>query len=297
VSAPFEAGERVLLVDQRGRRYLVLLRAGETWHSHGGGLPHDLVIGSDEGVVVHSATGMGFRAFRPRMADFVLKMPRGAQVVYPKDVGAILVEADIFPGAHVLEAGTGSGSLTMALCRATGPEGRVVSYELRPEFQAKAAQNVEMFLGKLPPWLELRDGDVHDVAATGERFDRVVLDLPEPWAVLDAVDVVLGPGGIVCGYLPTTVQVQQLVLALERRGYEHLETFEVLHRSWHVSGRSVRPDHRMVAHTGFVTVARRTGAAPFVAPFGDADEPSGLPAPYASDEDVEGLRGPDGPRG
>lgn len=257
MSVPFEPGERILLVDQRGRRYLVKLRAGETWHSHGGGLPHDLLIGSPEGVEVHSATGMSFRAFRPRMADFVLKMPRGAQIVYPKDVGAILVEADVFPGARVLEAGTGSGALTMALCRAVGPEGRVVSYELRPEFQAKAAQNVEMFLGKLPPWLELREGDVREVSGGGERFDRVVLDLPEPWEVLESLKVALEPGGIVCGYLPTTVQVQQLVLALEECGYEHLETFEVLHRSWHVTARSVRPDHRMIAHTGFVTVGRR----------------------------------------
>jgi tRNA (adenine57-N1/adenine58-N1)-methyltransferase len=259
VTAPFEPGERILLVDQRGRRYLVKLRAGETWHSHGGGLPHDLVIGSPEGTEVHSATGMSFRAFRPRMADFVLKMPRGAQVVYPKDVGAILVEADVFPGARVLEAGTGSGALTMALCRAVGPDGRVVSYELRPEFQAKAAQNVETFLGKMPPWLELRAGDVREVAETDDRFDRVVLDLPEPWEVLPALETTLEPGGIVCGYLPTTVQVQQLVLALEEAGFEHLETFEVLHRTWHVTGRSVRPDHRMVAHTGFVTVARRIG--------------------------------------
>jgi tRNA (adenine57-N1/adenine58-N1)-methyltransferase len=249
----------VLLVDRRGRRYLVKLEAGETWHSHGGAVPHDLVIGSEEGTVVHSATGMAFRVFRPRMADFVLKMPRGAQVVYPKDVGAILVQADIFPGAHVLEAGTGSGSLTMALCRATGPEGRVVSYELRPEFRATAMQNIEMFLGKLPGWLELREGDLREVAGTPERYDRVVLDLPDPWAALDALGSVLEPGGIVCGYLPTTVQVQRFVLALEAGGYEHLETFEVLHRSWHVTPTSVRPDHRMVGHTGFVTVARRVG--------------------------------------
>jgi len=262
VSGPFEPGERILLVDQRGRRYLVRLRAGDTWHSHGGGLPHDLLIGSPEGTEVHSATGMTFRAFRPRMTDFVLKMPRGAQIVYPKDVGAILVEADVYPGARVLEAGTGSGSLTMALCRAVGPEGRVVSYELRPEFQAKAAQNVETFLGKLPAWLDLREGDVRAVAEAGDRFDRVVLDLPEPWGVLEALDVALEPGGIACGYLPTTVQVQQLVLALQERGYEHLETFEVLHRSWHVTARSVRPDHRMVAHTGFVTVARRMHGPP-----------------------------------
>jgi tRNA (adenine57-N1/adenine58-N1)-methyltransferase len=186
-------------------------------------------------------------------------MPRGAQVVYPKDIGAILVESDVFPGARVLEAGTGSGSLTIALCRATGPDGRVVSYELRPEFQATAAQNIETFLGKLPPWLELRVGDLREVAGTGERYDRVVLDLPEPWSMLQALETVLDAGGIVCGYLPTTVQVQQLVLALEAGGYEHLETFEVLHRSWHVTERSVRPDHRMVAHTGFVTLGRRIG--------------------------------------
>ncbi|MGZ8593112.1 MAG: tRNA (adenine-N1)-methyltransferase [Actinomycetota bacterium] len=303
MSGPFEPGERVLLVDQRGRRYLVKLRAGDTWHSHGGTLPHDRLIGADEGTALRSAGGMAFRAFRPRMADFVLKMPRGAQVVYPKDVGAILVEADVFPGARVLEAGTGSGSLTMALCRATGAEGRVVSYELRPEFQATAAQNVEMFLGKLPAWLELRPGDVREVAATGDAYDRVILDLPEPWIVLDALGLVLGPGGIVCGYLPTTIQVQQLVLALEQRGYEHLETFEVLHRSWHVTGRSVRPDHRMVGHTGFVTVARRTGDAPAdAAPASLADalpaapaEPEDPPAAYASNEGDEPAGTPDLP--
>jgi tRNA (adenine57-N1/adenine58-N1)-methyltransferase len=257
VSAPFEPGERILLVDQRRRRYLVRLRAGETWHSHGGGVPHDLLIGATEGTVVRSATGMAFLAFRPRMADFVLKMPRGAQVVYPKDVGAILVEADVAPGAEVLEAGTGSGALTMALCRAVGPEGRVVSYELRSEFQAKAAENIEAYLGKLPAWLELREGDVREVATTGERFDRVILDVPEPWGVLEALAPVLPSGGIVCGYLPTTGQVQQLVMALDERGYEHLETFEVLHRSWHVTDRSVRPEQRMIGHTGFITVARR----------------------------------------
>jgi tRNA (adenine57-N1/adenine58-N1)-methyltransferase len=227
MTGPFEAGERALLLDQRGRRYLVTLKTGETWHSHGGALAHDLLIGAPEGTEVRSATGMTFRAFRPRMADFVLKMPRGAQVVYPKDVGPILVEADVYPGSRVLEAGTGSGSLTIALCRATGPEGRVVSYDLRPEFQEQAARNVESFFGKMPDWLELREGDVRDVAE------------------------------IVCSYLPTTNQVQQLVLALERASYEHLESFEVLHRSWHVTARSVRPDQRMVAHTGFLTVARR----------------------------------------
>ncbi|HEU4354344.1 MAG TPA: tRNA (adenine-N1)-methyltransferase [Actinomycetota bacterium] len=257
MSGPFEPGERVLLVDQRGRRYLVKLQAGQTWHSHGGTLPHDLILGAPEGTVVHSAAGMVFRCFRPRMADFVLKMPRGAQVVYPKDAGAILVEADVFPGASVLEAGTGSGSLTLVLCRATGPDGRVVSYELRPEFQAKAAENLEAFFGKLPEWLDLREGDVREVASAGETFDRAVLDLPEPWGVLDALARTLAPGAIVCAYLPTTVQVQQLVLAFPEHGFEHLETIEILRRSWHVTSRSVRPDHRMVGHTGFLTLGRR----------------------------------------
>ncbi len=257
MTRPFEPGERALLVDQRGRRYLVRLQPGQTWHSHGGAVPHDLVLGSPEGTVVRSTGAMVFRCFRPRMADFVLKMPRGAQVVYPKDVGAILVEADVFPGARVLEAGSGSGALTLALCRATGPEGRVVSYDVRPEFLAKAAANVEAFFGKVPAWLELREGDVREVATTGEAFDRTVLDLPEPWEVLPALRTALEPGGIVCGYLPTTIQVQQLVLALEAQGFEHLETIEVLRRSWHVTARSVRPDHRMVGHTGFLTLGRR----------------------------------------
>ena len=263
MTGPFEPGERILLVDQRGRRYLVKLQAGQTWHSHGGALPHDLVLGSPEGTLVHSATGMAFRCYRPRMADFVLKMPRGAQVVYPKDVGAILVHADVYPGARVLEAGTGSGSLTLALCRATGPSGSVVSYELRPEFLAKAVQNVESFFGRLPEWLQLREGDVREVGSTGEAFDRAVLDLPEPWDLLGTLRTALVPGGIVCGYLPTTVQVQQLVLGLEGQGFEHLETFEVLHRSWHVGSRSVRPDHRMVAHTGFLTIGRRLADEPW----------------------------------
>ena len=262
MTGPFEPGERVLLVDQRDRTYLLRLVPGETWHSHGGGVAHDELIGSSEGAVVRSPSGMAFRAFRPRMADFVLKMPRGAQVVYPKDVGPILIEGDIHPGARVLESGTGSGALTMALCRAVGADGRVVSYDLREEFQATAAANIETYLGKRPGWLELRVGDVREVADTGETYDRVVLDLPEPWAVLEAISAVLPPGAIVCAYLPTTVQIQQLVLALAPAGYEHLETFETLHRSWHVAERSVRPDHRMVAHTGFITIARRVGSAP-----------------------------------
>jgi tRNA (adenine57-N1/adenine58-N1)-methyltransferase len=258
---PFEAGERVVLLDSRGRRYMVRLEPGGTFHYHGGAVPHDLVLGSEEGTAVHSTTGATLVCFRPRLADFVLKMSRGAQVIYPKDLGPILVYGDIFPGARVLEAGTGSGGLTLALCRAVGPEGRVVSYENREDFHDVARANVEGFFGKVPAWLDLRLGDVRQVAGTGETFQRVLLDLPDPGAVLEEITVALLPGGILCAYLPTTGQVQHLVLELHDRGFTEAETFEVLLRTWHVAHRSVRPDHRMIAHTGFVTVARKTGTA------------------------------------
>jgi tRNA (adenine57-N1/adenine58-N1)-methyltransferase len=254
---PLRAGERVILIDARRRRYLVRLEAGSTFHFHGGALPHDLVIGSQEGTTVHTATGNALVCFRPRLADFILKMSRGAQVVYPKDIGPILLYADLFPGARVLEAGTGSGALTLAAARAVGPEGLVVSYELREEFHRLARQNAEDFFGKVPAWLDLRLGDVRDVAATGETFHRLLLDVPEPWNLLEGSGDALLPGGIVCGYLPTTGQVQSLVAALQGGGFAEVETFEVLLRTWHVEPRSVRPDHRMVAHTGFLTVARK----------------------------------------
>lgn len=257
MSAPLSAGERVLLLDARGRRFLIALETGGEFHFHGGVVAHDDVIGRAEGSRVESRSGSGLTVYRPRLADFVLKMSRGAQVVYPKDLGAILVQADIFPGAHVLEAGTGSASLTLALCRATGSEGRVISYEVRDDHREVAARNVASFFGETPPWLELRSGDVRDVDARGERFDRAVLDLPEPWDVLEEVAAALHPGGILCAYLPTTPQVQSIVVAMGERGFLEVETLEVLQRGWHVTARSVRPDHRMVAHTGFLVVGRR----------------------------------------
>jgi tRNA (adenine57-N1/adenine58-N1)-methyltransferase catalytic subunit len=252
----FEAGERILFVDARDRTYLVRLQAKGTFHTHGGALSHDLVIGQPEGVRVETGGGMVLTAFRPRFADYALKMPRGAQVVYPKDIGPVLVYGDVFPGARVLEAGTGSGALTIALARAVGAQGRVVSYELRPEHRVRAVANIEDFYGALPAWLDVRDGDVREAATIGERFDRAILDLPQPWDVLPALGTALEPGGVLCCYLPTTVQVQQAVLALDPAGFQHVETFETLLRSWHVTDRSVRPDHRMVGHTGFLTVAR-----------------------------------------
>ncbi|MGE5227717.1 MAG: tRNA (adenine-N1)-methyltransferase [Planctomycetaceae bacterium] len=256
MSQPFAPDERVLLVDQRGRTYVFTLQRAGTYHTHSGTLPHDALLGHPEGTRVETSKGMVFTAFRPRFADFALKMKRGAQVVYPKDLGPILIDADVFPGSRVLEAGTGSGALTIALCRAVGAEGRVVSYEVREEHLAQATANLKAFFGDLPDRLDLRLGDVAEV--TGERFDRCVLDLPEPWSPLSVLRDALEPGGVLCAYLPTTIQVQQLVLELAPQGFLHIETFEVLRRGWHVAERSVRPDHRMVGHTGFLTVARRT---------------------------------------
>lgn len=258
MSAPLQPGERVVLIDDRGRRLLIRLEAGQSFHFHGGIVPHDLIIGAPDGVQVHSTTGAALICVRPRLADFILKMGRGAQVIYPKDIGPILVYSDVFPGARVLEAGTGSGALTMALCRAVGPEGLVVSYEVRPEHLDVARANIEAFFGKLPAWLDLRLGDVREAAAADEPFDRLLLDLPEPWGILETAETALAPSGILCAYLPTTGQVQQLVAGLQDASYGEIETFEVMLRTWHVTPVSVRPDHRMVGHTGFVTIARRS---------------------------------------
>jgi len=287
VSAPFEPGERVLLLDARGRRYLVRLQPDREFHFHGGHVPFADIIGRDEGLVLNTSKGAALQVFRPRLVDFVLKMPRGAQVVYPKDLAAILMHADIGPGSRVLEAGTGSGALTLALCRAVGPEGGVTTYELRPEFQDKAAANVEMFFGKQPANLSMRSGDLREVTETGERFDRVILDMPEPWGVLEAVTEVLEPGGILCAYLPTTIQIQTLALALRDHEFQQVETFELMLRSWFVTERSVRPDHRMVGHTGFITVGRYGPGGPRA----DAIAPEDLRDPDPPEV------APDGPEG
>jgi tRNA (adenine57-N1/adenine58-N1)-methyltransferase catalytic subunit len=258
MSAPFEPGERAMLVDKKARRYMITLRAGERFHFHQGFLDHDAIIGSPEGTRLTASTGAPLVAFRPSLADFILKMPRGAQVVYPKDIGTILIEADIHPGATVLEAGTGSGALTLALVRAVGERGRVISYELRDDFAARARSNIESFLGKIPDELSLNVGDV-TTAALDADIDRVVLDLPEPWRVLPRAMEAMRPGALICSYVPTTTQVSQTTEALRAAGLGEIVTREVLVRTWHVEGQSVRPDHRMVGHTGFVTIARFFG--------------------------------------
>lgn len=257
---PLRAGERVLLVDRKDRRYLVRLAAGGTFHTHTGVIAHDEVIGSDEGAEVESRTGAQSQAggsrylvLRPTLADVVLKMPRGAQVIYPKDLGAILVAADVFPGARVLEAGVGSGALSMTLLRAGA---RVTGYEIRPDFARTAQRNVADLLGDDPDaTFDVQERDVYE-GIDEESLDRIVLDLPEPWRVLPHAERALAPGGIFLAYLPTINQTAELREAMVRSRFGMEETSELLRRTWHVEGRSVRPDHRMVGHTGFLTTAR-----------------------------------------
>lgn len=260
MAGPLAAGERVLLVDAKQRRYLLRLVAGASFHTHAGILSHDDVIGREEGSTVAASTGRGFLVLRPTLSDVVLKMPRGAQVIYPKDLGAILMAADIGPGQRVLEAGVGSGALSMAVLRAGAS---VVGYELREDFANRARANVEATLGPGADYrVEIRDATA-GIDETG--LDRVLLDLPEPWRVLPHAAGALRPGGILLAYLPTVNQTAQLRGALDEGPYALAETVEVLHRTWHVEPRSVRPDHRMVGHTGFLTTARRvagTGVSP-----------------------------------
>lgn len=223
---PLQAGEKVLLIDGRDRRYLVTLKSGERWHSHLGLVEHDDLIGGPEGRSVRTTNGARVLVFRPTFADFVLKMKRGAQVVYPKDIGLILVNADVFPGARVLEAGTGSGSLTLALARAVGETGLVVSYESRQDHHEQAVANIAAWyqsLGGKPENVDLRVGDVFE-EITDTMFDRMVFDLPEPWHALEKTTRSLAPGGIVCCYLPTIPQVQQIVEALRARLRAHHDT-------------------------------------------------------------------------
>jgi tRNA (adenine57-N1/adenine58-N1)-methyltransferase len=253
VSEPLRAGERVILIDAKQRRYLVELGPGRDFHSHTGYVPHDELIGSVEGSEVRSTKGSRFRVLRPTLTDFVLKMPRGAQVIYPKDLGPLLVLADVRPGLRVLESGIGSGALSMTLLRA-GVD--VVGYELREDFAARARENVAAFLGEeaLSRYrVELRD-TYEGIDETD--LDRIVLDLPEPWQVIDHAVGALRPGGILVAYTPSVVQVSQLRDALAGAPFGSCETLEVMERRWHVEGPSVRPDHRMVAHTGFLTHAR-----------------------------------------
>jgi tRNA (adenine57-N1/adenine58-N1)-methyltransferase catalytic subunit len=258
--APLAAGELVLLVDRKGRRYLVDLEPGAEWHSHGGLVTHDALIGACEGSAIRTGKGMEVTVLRPTREDLVLKMPRGAQVVYPKDQAMIVALADIRPGATVLEAGAGSAALTMALLDAVGPTGRVISVERREDHARIARRNVERFLGGAPDTWELHLADVVDVLRS-VRVHRVVLDLLEPWLAVPGTAEALAPGGIVCTYTPGVPQVMRVSDALWADGRFHdVRTSETLVRPWDVDGLAVRPAHRMVAHTAFLTTARRVPA-------------------------------------
>jgi len=253
----FQDGEQVILIDGGGRRHLFMLRNGQTFHSDRGWITHDAIIGHPDGSWVRTSKGTRYLALRPTLAEYVLDMPRGAQVIYPKDLAMVIFWADVFPGARVLEAGMGSGALTLALLRAVGPEGRVISYEQRDDFARRALANIHLRLGEVTT-LTVRLRPVEEGLGEEEPVDRAVFDLPEPWRLVEPAARVLRSGGIFLSYVPTIIQSHQLSEVLRRHpGYALVETFETLFRPWNIEGLSVRPFHRMVAHTGFITVARR----------------------------------------
>ncbi|MGE3267961.1 MAG: tRNA (adenine-N1)-methyltransferase [Chloroflexota bacterium] len=287
---PFAEGETVLLVDKGENRRLIRLRAGAKAHGHKGYLEHDRIIGAAEGVLVRSSTGATFLVFRPRLADYALEMPRKSAIVYPKDIGFILVWGDIFPGATVVESGLGSGSLTLALLRAVGSTGQVIVYEQRADMIPPAMTNIRGFtppdgladadrtqdqdiLDDLrtldapetmradgPPNLMIRERDIYEGIEETD-VDRLVLDLPEPWRVIPHALDALRPGGVLACYSPSIIQVQRTTEALvETRGFAQTESLEVLYRPWHLKGQAVRPVQQMVSHTAFLTFSRRLAA-------------------------------------
>jgi tRNA (adenine57-N1/adenine58-N1)-methyltransferase len=259
----FLNGERIHLVDRKGRQYALTLKAGETYQHSGETVAHDALIGKPDGWLVTLSRGKRMLALRPTLGDYVLKMPRGAQVLYQKDLALIPMWADIYPGARVFESGTGSGALTMALLRAVGPKGTVITYEMRDDFSRTALTNIERYMGAVPNLYPFRKNAYEgiDVPEDGRLFDRIVLDLPEPWQVVPHAVTALRSGGMYLSFVPTVPQVVQTVEALERAAvFGMIHTFETLLRTWSIQGRSVRPDHRMVAHSGFITVARKVDA-------------------------------------
>jgi tRNA (adenine57-N1/adenine58-N1)-methyltransferase catalytic subunit len=280
---PFAAGDQVQLTDPKGRMHQIVLSSGGTFHTHRGALSHDDLIGQPEGSVVTASSGTAYVALRPLLADFTLAMKRGATIVYPKDAAQILAYADIFPGARVLEAGAGSGALSCWLLRAVGPDGELVSFEARADFAEIARENVRKYFGEVPPWWRLVPGELSarvaldpslgtgaaysrllpDLEEAGEaghpgNFDRVILDMLAPWDNVAGAARALIPGGLICCYVATTTQLSRVVEELRAHGgFFEPAAWETLYRGWHVDGLAVRPDHRMIAHTGFLVTARR----------------------------------------
>ena len=290
----FQPGERIHLIDKKERHYALTLKSGEVFQHSGDRIPHDAIIGKPDGTTVEFSNSKVMLAIHPTLGEYALKMPRGAQVIYPKDLAIIPTWADIYPGARVFEAGVGSGALTMALLRAAGDRGCVVSYEIREDFAAIASKNIERFMGKVPNhFLQIRDAYEGIEIGEGDsawQFDRVVLDIPEPWQVVPHAARALRVGGMYLSYVPTVPQVMQTVQALEEsKVFTLVQNFETLLRTWNVKGRSVRPDHRMVAHSGFITVARKVDARMWHAE--SVDETNVVASqdinPIKEDDDVE----------
>ncbi|MFC5828572.1 tRNA (adenine-N1)-methyltransferase [Nonomuraea insulae] len=255
---PFQVGDQVQLTDPKNKRHTITLKEDGVFHTHKGAIPHSELIGQPEGSVVRASSGTQYLAFRHLLQDYTLAMPRGAAVIYPKDASMIVGMADIFPGARVIEAGVGSGALTCFLLRAVGPEGHVTSYERRQEFADVARKNVEKFYGDpMDDNWRLVVGDL--VASIDEvDVDRVILDMLAPWECVDAAAKALTPGGVICCYVATTTQMSKTVEAIRDHGcFTEPQAWETLVRDWHVEGLAVRPDHRMIGHTGFLVAARR----------------------------------------
>ncbi|MDO4910708.1 MAG: tRNA (adenine-N1)-methyltransferase [Corynebacterium sp.] len=260
-SGPFQAGDRVQLTDSKRRHFTITLEPGETFFTHKGGINHDDIIGQHEGTVVESAQGGQYLCFRHLMVDYVLSMPRGAAVIYPKDSAQILVEGDIFPGARVLEAGAGSGALSMALLRAIGEKGELISYEIREDHLEYAKSNVDAYFGGTPENWDLRLGDLSQVHLSdiGDKpVDRIILDMVEPWTCLDTVSELLVPGGVFMTYVATVPQLMKIMEGIrEQKCFTEPKAWESLVREWKVEGLATRPEHRMNAHTAFLVLARR----------------------------------------
>jgi len=279
---PLRAGERVALTDPKGNRKWVVLAPGKVFHTTKGGVAHDDIIGHDDGLVVTSVGGMSFTVFRPVLQQFMVSMPREAAVIYPKDAAHIVMFADIFPGARVLEAGVGSGALSLALLRTIGPSGHLVSYERRPDFAAVAQANVATFMGPQPQWDVIVGDLVESLAAktSTEPFDRAVLDMLAPWECVDAVGEVLAPGGVLCCYVTTTTQMGRVADQLRAHGgFTEPDIDEVTVREWHAEGLAVRPGHGTTGHTGFLVLTRRLAA--------------GVHAPLRRRRPAQGAYGPD----
>ncbi len=242
-----------MLSDKRGRRHLITLAQDGEFHSHAGITYHSLLIGQNEGLEVDSTKGQRFRAFRPTLEDYILNMPRGAQVIYPKDLGAMMVLGDIGPGMSVFESGIGSGALSMMLLRSGAT---VTGYEIREDFASRATKNILAFMGDVSDRHQIQIRSAYEPIEGS--YDRVMLDLPEPWQVIPHAQEVLRSGGILVAYCPSITQVVRLREVLQTTSFIEAKTIEVLHRGWYLEGQAVRPDHRMVAHTAFLTKARLT---------------------------------------